>query len=420
MTPRLVIAEPVTARANTVTKDVTPAGSVSWMVGVALVVLAAAVAALFWRTAGTPDVDIWHDWANLLVLHGPIRGYRVINADYPPGASLLIWITSTALPGMAFRPALKLLLVTFLIATSMLLLGSSRKPMLSAFAYVSLAINALGLMYLDVLVAPFLVGGVWAMRRQRFVLGTGLLSTACLMKWQPAVILPLALIHLLKQRDTMSPARWQATVRGTLAVAAGIGGLALFVYGWPVLDSFYRASRHGALSNFGANGPWLLTWWFERHSPERLASGGIVEIVNASRVTLRILSAIMLVAYIAVARRYWNARRRDVTAWLQYSLLAYLVYFTFSAGVHENHLFLASLLATLLAGMSARFWPAAVAFAVLANLNLVLFYGWSGYTQRSLLAGLDASVWLALATCAVIAGFAWGVWYRAGAARSDA
>ena len=67
----------------------------------------------------------------------------------------------------------------------------------------------------------------------------------------------------------------------------------------------------------------------------------------------------------------------------------------FSAGVHENHLFLASLLAFLLWWQDALWWRVAVAVAVAANLNLVAFYGWTGYTTRTLVAGIDATVWVA-------------------------
>jgi hypothetical protein len=78
------------------------------------------------------------------------------------------------------------------------------------------------------------------------------------------------------------------------------------------------------------------------------------------------------------------------------------VYFLVSAGVHENHLFLASLLAIALAWQHRRWWWTAAALAVAANLNLLAFYGWSGFLTRRVFGGLDVTVWLALAISATL------------------
>ena len=149
------------------------------------------------------------------------------------------------------------------------------------------------------------------------------------------------------------------------------------------------------MSSFAANILWVATWWLERDSPERAAAGGIVSTIGASRPMLRVLTLVIVVLYGWLLRRYWKAGDHTLTGWLRYSLLGYLVYAMFSAGVHENHLFLASLLAFLLWWQDALWWRVAVAVAVAANLNLVAFYGWTGYTTRTLVAGIDATVWVA-------------------------
>ena len=263
--------------------------------------------------------------------------------------------------------------------------------------------NALGLGYLDVLFAPFVTGAVWAARANRVDVMMILLASACLMKWQPLLVLPFAAIYAIRQRDVVSRAAWMRGMRIGLGVTLAVGLVVIAVLGTAVFDSLYRASRHHSMSNFGANILWVATWWLERDSPERAAAGGIVSIVGASRPMLRVLTFVTVVLYGWLLRRYWKAGDHTLTGWLRYSLLGYFVYVMLSAGVHENHLFLASLLAFLLWWQDALWWKVAVAVAVAANLNIVAFYGWTGYATRTLAAGIDATVWVAAFNVVLVA-----------------
>jgi hypothetical protein len=61
-----------------------------------------------------------------------------------------------------------------------------------------------------------------------------------------------------------------------------------------------------------------------------------------------------------------------------FALAGYLAYFAFNSGVHENHLFLAVLLAAALWGMNPAHGVTFAIWAATANLNLVLFDGFNG------------------------------------------
>ena len=50
----------------------------------------------------------------------------------------------------------------------------------------------------------------------------------------------------------------------------------------------------------------------------------------------------------------------------------------------------------LLWWLDERSWWIGVSLAVASNLNLVVFYGWTGHTTRTIVAGLDVTVWAAL------------------------
>jgi hypothetical protein len=358
-----------------------------------------------WDAHGTPDVDIWLGWTETMLAQGPRAGFAATATDYPPGSLLILWMVGLLAQAGVFEPRLgiKWLVFGFLFANSVVLLLGSRRPGLAAATHGALVVNAIGLGYLDVLFAPFVTGAAWAARANRVDLMMVLLASACLMKWQPLLVLPFAAIYAIRQRDVMSHAGWMRAMRIGLGITLAVALVVLAVFGTVVFESFYRASRHHAMSYFGANPLWLATWWLERDSPERAAAGGIVSVVGAPRPMLRVLTFVMLVAYGWLLRRYWKTGDPTLTGWLRYSLLGYLVYCMVSAGVHENHLFLASLLGFLLWWQDARWWKLAVAVALAANLNLVAFYGFTGYTTRTLAAGIDATVWVAVFNVVLLA-----------------
>jgi len=384
----------------------------AWLAWAALAVVIAATIWRWWDSPGTSDVQWFMTWMDHVMAGGPIQGYIDIHGDYPPGTSFVLWLIGQLAVGTASDPraVLKLVLLGFLLLSIAILLAASRRPGLSAFAYAALVVNAFGLMYLDILTAPFVIGAIWAASTGRTPLMAGLLAAACVMKWQPVFVMPFGIIYVLHAaRDGDATGRrqaiWAAVTAGTIAV------FILLVYGFPaVSDAFYRASRHNALSNFGANPLWILTWWFERNAPagERaLTPEGVVSILSASRPILRVLSLISLIAYGTILRAYWRSGDRTAGGFVRFALAGYLVYFMCSAGVHENHLFLASLLSLALAWQAPRFLWVAVVLAVVANLNLVAFYGWEGGGAERYSRGVDVTVWLALGVSIAVTTIIW-------------
>jgi hypothetical protein len=359
---------------------------------------------LFSSTPGTPDVDIWISWIRTTLSDGPVHGYALIAADYPPLASLFLWITGHVALAEQIDPrlAIKLLLSAFLTINTLLVLLITRRPWLAAFAHGALATSAMGLMYLDILTAPFITVAMWAAVAGRLPLMLGLIGVATMVKWQPIIVVPFALTYVVMRRKTSGSGIPFRSVLVSALPVAGPAVAATAIYGFPVIESFYRASRHSVLSAFGANIPWLMTWWLGRDSAERITSGGIVATMYASRLTLRLLTLTTLVAYTWTLRTFWKQRDRSVGAWLKFSLIGYLAYFVFSAGVHENHLFLASVLAIGLACVERGEKLVAWVMAIAANLNVLAFYGWYGYVDRSAVLGVDVTVLLAVGVCGAL------------------
>ena len=388
-----------------------------------LVAFSVGTAALYRRTPGTSDVhDIWLAWIRDVLAYGPIDGYLHIRGDYPPGASFVLWIVGHVATWADRDPRaiLKIILFVFLAATTWPLALASGRASLGAFAQAALVTNSVGLMYLDIFTAPFLVGAVWAAGKRQHAAMIGLIGVACAMKWQPVVILPFAVVYLLLQRDLTDRVRWRRTAIQAASVLIVLAGIVTAIYGLgPLLDSFYRASRHNNVSNFGANPLWLLTWVLETAAPSRLrplSPDGTVAIAAASRPLLRVLTLLTLIGYGTALRAYWRSRDASLRAFLRFALVGYLVYFMCSAGVHENHLFLANLLAILLVWQDPTQIRTAIVVALAANLNELAFYGWTGTGANRLFMGFDDTVLLAVA---VSCGLGLTIWTLGGSARQS-
>ena len=87
---------------------------------------------------------------------------------------------------------------------------------------------------------------------------------------------------------------------------------------------------------------------------------------------------------------------------MRFALLGYVAYFIFNVGVHENHLFLATLLAPILWLVEPRRWPLAAGVIVASNLNLLVFYGAFMRFPRTI-GGIDLALPLALSNTVVFA-----------------
>jgi hypothetical protein len=363
---------------------------------------------LWWETRGTNDVELWLTWIRQLTAAGPRLGYVDLHADYPPGTSVVLWLIGRLASLVATDPrvVLKLGLLCCLLITTGTLLAASRRAGLSAFAHAALVLNSFGLMYLDIFTAPLVLGSIWAASAEREPLMAGLLAGACLMKWQPLLLVPFAAVHVLRSRTTTERTVWLRKAAYAAAIPASIAVAAILIYGFSsILDALDRAGHHNDLSNYGANPLWVLTWFFEwtaQAGKQSLSPAGLVTIMAASRPIIRVSSFISLIGYATILWKYWKSADRTVGGFVRFSLAGYLVYFLFSVGVHENHLFLASLLGIALAWLEPRQLWVAVMLAIAANLNLLVFYGWQDGMVDRVIKGVDVSVPVAIAISAVV------------------
>lgn len=295
--------------------------------------------------------------------HGLIKGYAEIAGDYPPGAAALLLAARRLLPAASDLTVVKALLATAQLVSTLLFAAFCRRtaPSLCFVAAVALSASSLG--YLDMLFTAPLVVALFAALDRRPALSSTALTIACLVKWQPLILLPFLLPVWFEQARKVSIGRVTLAAGPSLAICAAIAW-----WFWPeIWLAFGQATRHGIWSANALNLPWLL----------QVAVGlspQVMEVPDHAIWALRLLFAAVYLSLVARAL----SRRGSAENVLAYALAGFAAYVMLAPSVHENHLFTAMVLAfALWARNPSMSWPA-IGIALFANINLVLFYGFSG------------------------------------------
>lgn len=338
--------------------------------------LAAYVACL--PTHGTPDVGFWLNWIDLMRAHGVIGGYALAGSDYLPGAFVVLaagnWAGDAL--GLGVLMALKLTIAAFALAGALIFWWWDRHAWHATAFLFALLINSVAHAYLDAFYLPSLLLTFWMLQRQRLSL-VGLflaglfLGTALCFKWQPLLVAPFVFIYAYRLAS-------RSRLAGALSIAIGLAlpmALELAVFGVPpVAHSLARATSHHTLSNQGLNIYWVVQMAI--HAAKGLTVP--LFLTPLPRPLLRVTQVLFLLAYVTAIAALWR-RGKTFEDFLSCTFVGTLAYFSLSAGVHENHLFVAMILAFCLLMTNTRHARIACAFvAVSANVNLILFYGFTG------------------------------------------
>jgi len=339
----------------------------------------------FMPTLGTGDIDTWERWAHHADVYGMAAGYAANTADYPPYSSVILLAAlrvSRSLGGDTFS-AIKSALLLGLCLTSLFFWLWTKNFWLAVVLHLSLLLGSVGLSYLDIFFAPSLILSLWALKEQKLTWFAIFYSLACLTKWQPILIAPFIVVYLLNLKHVT---HWRQIDFKRLAGRVLIPALVIFlltlsIFGiLPLLGSLKRAATHNFLSGNALNFNWIITHFLHVLYPQRfgpLIEGQArfirtraLEITLAPRLLFLITYAITLVSFF----------RRDKTfeGLLLFALIGYWAYFIFNLGVHENHLFLAVILAAALVWVNRDHLFLMLGLMVMSNVNLFLFYGLDG------------------------------------------
>lgn len=324
-----------------------------------------ALSALGWSAPGTEDVaDIWLPWMDIVARQGLLEGYAEIDGDYPPGAAALLFVARRLMPAAASDlTVVKALLATSFLVSALFFAAFCRRTAFCLGFLAAVALSASSLGYLDILFAAPLIVALFAALDDRPALSSTALAVACLIKWQPLILLPFLLPVWIEQARRPSIRHLAFAASPALAIC---GAMALWT--WPEMwTAFNRAFSHGSWSENALNLPWLL----------QLLVGQPPKPLDAPDHAVFSLRLLFALVYLPLLVRGWS-RRRSAEAALTYGLAGFVAYFMLAPSVHENHLFTAMVLAFVVwARDPSMSWPA-IGIALFANVNLMVFYGLAG------------------------------------------
>lgn len=354
------------------------------------------------RSPGTTDTsNFFMVWTDRALKNGLIDSYRMFTDDYPPFSWVILFVAAKigALCSIDIFLSFKLSLAVALLCTSLCFWGWTFDAALTGLMALSLYFNGVALGYIDTYWAPTFILSLWALQRKRIALFSALFAVSSLIKWQPLIIAPFLVLHAVSS-PTGEPHSAGVLMRRWFHLVAPAVGMVLatiIVFGYrPIAASLDHALNQELLSGDALNFNWLVTWFLEVVHPEKYGAipDGTVKaiIIDPSVGWATAIKLIFIFFYLGALWRLFRWRASFVAA-IECSLVGYLSYFIFNIGVHENHLFLATILAVVAAALARDKRLRAVLIVGASNLNLIAFYGFTGSPLAfTPVVGVDVSI----------------------------
>jgi len=331
----------------------------------------------FFLSHGSPDVDrFWLNWMQLLADHPRFRdGFDAIWADYPPLS--ILFLSGLQKLSMSFQwnvfVLLKSSVLIFLLATTGVYYYISRNIRTALLMHGMLLLSSIMLTYLDIYYAPCLLLSLWALRSGKWRTAIVLFAICCAIKYQPVIIAPFFLAYVWimsrasqKEKSTLPILRFFFITGMSYLVAMYL------LVGQPLFVSFYNALFHARFSFQALNIYWVYVQ-------------GMITLAGADEAGIRgaplywiYTTRLLFLAFYIVLLTFFLKRGKTFTDFLLYAMAGFYSYFILVSGVHENHLFIAAILASVLFIFHEEYRSLALFVMLMANVNLLLFNGLTG------------------------------------------
>jgi len=392
--------------------------------GLLVLVVSVASSILLFGSKGTVDARNWEVIFQDILVRGPafipdclnyLCPSNLILTKFPLGHALIFYIFSLVFPVKVLGTliSMKMLIMLFYVATLGSVLWFSRSvgsEKLSVFYRIvlylsmfSLILNTQGLAYTDVLAFPFLVISIMFILQKRFFWGGCLFGISCLVKWQPVILLPIIFTY------GVTTPKGKERTRMLMQFVGGLFGsvLVFLPFTSDVVAGILLSLRNVLLhtTTYALNLQWVL-----QNLP--IASLAVPLYESPSPAWAWVQLGVFAVGYALVCWNVYEHRHsKGREANLLHSfLLAALVYYLFSFGVHENHFILGSIVALLLYMYhpTLRNYIIFRVVDIINILNLFVFYGFTGVSMLGQhQSGIDGSVLLAFAITVVSVAYLW-------------
>lgn len=361
---------------------------------VVLIILFALITLSFFYSPGTPDVRLWLKWIQVVDANGPLQSFETgerssvgvesVQEAYPPYISLILFITAqlTHLFSIDYFTALKLSLTLFLFLSSFIFWIWTRDFFITAILHISLMVNSMLLVYVDIFLLPTLMLSLWAIKRRNMITFTVFYTISCLIKWQPIIISPFIFLYILQitKISEWEDIDFKGITLNVMVPLSVILIITILLYKMPFLKSFTSAVTEPYLSGNALNFGWIMTYLLHVFLPDKfgyLIEGQAHYIMTTSFKLMLIPKILFFISY-TTAFLVFLKKEKSFENLIYYSLTGYLAYFMFNTGVHENHLFLASILAVILLYLKREYLVTSVFVLITSNLNPIIFYGTDG------------------------------------------
>jgi hypothetical protein len=324
---------------------------------------------------------------------GFIKGYADAGDNYPPLSFVFLGILQE---GADFFQVdvfylYKISIFIFLIWMSILLRRQTQNWIYPSGFILAMTLATVGHGYTDYLIGPFLMISLLLLKRDKWLGAALVFTVGLLMKWQPLMLLPFIFLYLIKVNTLkdLAKADWKRILLQVIGPVVLLFLLTLLIWGPHFGASLLKGMSHSALSFYGLNANWILTFFHKLSNPGLYGSPkGSLSYIYTGSVAAKISSLLFLGTYVFALHRFFIKRNKTWPDLIRYMIIGYLTYFMFNKGVHQNHLFMIPVLIPLLYDPKAQeqerqnnvreflFW------SLLMNANLILFYGING--QRDL------------------------------------
>lgn len=360
---------------------------------IALLILMAILASVFFFSFGTNDARIWIIWMENISQYGFVDGYRYNNHDYPPLMSVVMWyfVNAATTLGLPALIGLKTLLLLALAITTVMIYRMFANDILSVFLfYLYLMFGSMSLAYVDICLAPLLLLFYHSIRQQHITRAVLAFTFACLLKFSPLIIAPFVFVYLVANialTNQVNGSYGEAGLRrfareAVLPVILVLAAL-FVVFGFAPIQSFMLGAGtiHPFLSGYALNFNWIVTRIIQLFFEERdfFTAWQDSAVLNAAPPAWAILQAkILFVGFYLATLIAFIRVEKTLENFLLYTVLGYLSYFMFNTGVHENHLFIACLFAIVLCHVNREYLVFALVLCFMSAINMFLFYGYDG------------------------------------------
>jgi hypothetical protein len=372
---------------------------------IGLLVLVNLIAASFLYSPGTEDVDTLYRWTEEITAYGVSGGFVHSGADYPPLAFVFLATVAELAHalGIGWFIALKSSVLLFLAATSACFYWFTRNLILTAGFELALVVNSVALGYIDVYFGLFVIAALFLLQRGNLSLGLVLFTTSCFIKWQPLIIAPFIGIYVLAvARDGPDGNGRLRRVIAPFALSAVVVVIPVFAFfGASVFDALRRIMSYRYISANALNLGWIHTWALHLTQPDKygVLRSGHIDLIVAPDALTALPEKMLFYATYALVLIVFARQKKTFKRLIAYSMLGYMSYCLFNTGVHENHLFLVPCLAWILVSLDPDYLVRCINLSIIANANLLLFYGLFGQPLpfARVIAGVDITLCFAVA-----------------------